>query len=93
MVRIDCDIFIAYVKKYDKRNGLRRIYKDYKIKDEKDRKRCREAWDLIEGELKCQKDLINAEPEVVESEQKNSEDKNTDTSATSEESDTQDTQN
>ena len=39
--------FKSYMSR-NKRVGLRLIYKDFNIKEEKERKRCRDAWDYIE---------------------------------------------
>jgi hypothetical protein len=46
--------FKEYMAK-NKRVGLRLIYRDYNIKDDKERKRCRDAWEYIEYAMSKQK--------------------------------------
>ena len=41
--------FTRYVNNNTKRVGLRLLYRDFNIKDKEYRKKCREAWDFIEG--------------------------------------------
>ncbi len=42
--------FIEFVQRYDKRVGLRKLYKDYEIPDEM-RPRFRQMWDKIAQEV------------------------------------------
>lgn len=55
MKKIKFEKFFDYVENYDKRVGLRKIYKDYNVVKESNRKKCREAWDLISPILQAAK--------------------------------------